>query len=69
MNETPLAAGAESSLPTSLPEAPPSRAATPVVGRREDLLGVRRQRDLDRLSYLAGDDFGPAPAAGPADAE
>jgi len=67
MNQTPLAVGGEEgedSRPTleSPPEAAESRAAKPVVARREeDLLGARRQRDLARLSYCAGHDFGRVP--------
>jgi hypothetical protein len=44
--------------------------AKPAVARREeDLLGVRRQRDLARLSYCAGHDFGHVPARSPEEAE
>jgi hypothetical protein len=71
MNQTPREEG-EDSRPTleSPPEAAESRAARPIVARRdEDLLGVRRQRDLARLSYCAGHHFGHVPARSPEEAE
>jgi hypothetical protein len=75
MNQTPLARGGEEgedSRPTleSLPVAAEPRAAKPVAVRREeDLLGVRRQRDLARLSYCAGHDFGHVADRSPEEAE
>ena len=75
MSQTPLAVGGqegEGSCPTpeSPAEAAESRAAKPVVARRdEDLLGVRRQRDLARLSYRAGHGVGHVPARSPEEAE
>jgi hypothetical protein len=71
MNQTPLAVGGEAgegSRPTL--GSPPGTAANPVVaGRDEDLLGVRRKRDLARISYRAGHDFGHVPARSPEEAE
>jgi hypothetical protein len=75
MNQTPLAVGGEEgedSQPAleSPPEPAQSRAAKPVVARREeDLLGVRRQRDLARLSYRAVHDFGQVATRSPEEAE
>jgi hypothetical protein len=61
MGQTPIAVESEDSRPALEPPSAAAdlRAAKPVVVRREeDLLGVRRQRDLARLSYGAGHQFG-----------
>jgi hypothetical protein len=64
MNEIPLALGREEREDSqrtleSARETSVSPAAKPLVARRdEDLLGVRRQRDLARLSHGGRRDFG-----------
>ena len=71
MNQTPFVVGGEvGEDPRAMLESPPETAANPVLaGRGEDLLGVRRNRDLARISYRAGHDVAHVPARSPEEAE